>query len=222
MPKTSWSELRQELQRPRDGFGVSQAAALAARFDRIAPLQLPVLQETTFNAELVARIKSTITRLIDQTLLEAAHDQEVRVRVAVCPTGANSAIVATNLTFDDATVQRDFECRLDPVAGIVDIHPVGSSRLTAREDRVERFSDSDLDSNNIGAPPPKTGDDDLVKLGYITAIVVPIVGFVLGIVVVTRQSPAARHGVRIIVTSLIGSTAIAHPGPASGNQRGNT
>jgi energy-converting hydrogenase Eha subunit A len=43
----------------------------------------------------------------------------------------------------------------------------------------------------------------LVKLGYVTAVIVPVVGFILGVAVATRQSRAARHGVRIIVTSLV-------------------
>jgi Na+/melibiose symporter-like transporter len=43
----------------------------------------------------------------------------------------------------------------------------------------------------------------LVKLGYVTAVIVPVVGFILGVAVATRQSRAARHGVRIIVISLV-------------------
>jgi hypothetical protein len=46
-------------------------------------------------------------------------------------------------------------------------------------------------------------DSSLVTLGYVTAVIVPIVGFVLGVVVATRPSRVAHHGARIIVLSLV-------------------
>ena len=44
---------------------------------------------------------------------------------------------------------------------------------------------------------------DLVVTGYLMAVVIPIVGFVIGIVVATRQTRAARHGSRIIILSVL-------------------
>jgi hypothetical protein len=56
----------------------------------------------------------------------------------------------------------------------------------------------------------KVRDDSarrLVVLGYITAIAMPLIGFILGIVVATRPGSKAnsRHGVWIIVVSLVAS-----------------
>lgn len=48
------------------------------------------------------------------------------------------------------------------------------------------------------------GASSLAIVGYVMAIVIPIVGFVLGIVAATRQSDpsSSRHGVWIIVASV--------------------
>jgi hypothetical protein len=44
----------------------------------------------------------------------------------------------------------------------------------------------------------------LVISGYVFAVLIPLVGFILGIVVVTRPSKAtSRHGVWIIVLSVV-------------------
>jgi hypothetical protein len=43
----------------------------------------------------------------------------------------------------------------------------------------------------------------LVVVAYITAIAMPAIGFVLGIVVTARPKPASRHAVWIIVLSVI-------------------
>jgi predicted PurR-regulated permease PerM len=61
--------------------------------------------------------------------------------------------------------------------------------------------------------PPETdspGDSEeasngaLVSLGYLTALFLPIVGFVLGVVIVTRPSRrTSKHGVPVIVVSLV-------------------
>jgi hypothetical protein len=53
---------------------------------------------------------------------------------------------------------------------------------------------------------PAEGDSAgaLVPLGYILSIIIPIVGFVLGIVAVTRPNKAAsKHGPWIIVVSVL-------------------
>lgn len=48
----------------------------------------------------------------------------------------------------------------------------------------------------------------LVALGYITAIALPVIGLIVGIVVVMRPAKAiSKHGVWIIVLSLMASIA---------------
>lgn len=59
-----------------------------------------------------------------------------------------------------------------------------------------------------GQPPyaqPAQGVSGLVVVGYITAVVIPIVGFILGIVAATRryEPQTARHGVWVIVVSVV-------------------
>jgi hypothetical protein len=68
-----------------------------------------------------------------------------------------------------------------------------------------------------GAPPPPygymppqyaqpaQGASGLVVVGYITAVIIPIVGFILGIVAATRryEPQTARHGVWVIVVSVV-------------------
>jgi hypothetical protein len=44
----------------------------------------------------------------------------------------------------------------------------------------------------------------LVVVGYITAVLMPLIGFILGIVVATRPAKVtSRHGARIIVVSIV-------------------
>jgi hypothetical protein len=46
----------------------------------------------------------------------------------------------------------------------------------------------------------------LVVLGYITAVAIPVVGFILGIVIATRPNKAySKHGLWIIGVSIIAS-----------------
>ncbi len=46
----------------------------------------------------------------------------------------------------------------------------------------------------------------LVVLGYITAVAIPVIGFILGIVVATRPNKAySKHGLWIIGVSIIAS-----------------
>ena len=49
-----------------------------------------------------------------------------------------------------------------------------------------------------------SGASSLAIVGYVMAIVIPIVGFILGIVAATRQSDpsSSRHGVWIVVASV--------------------
>lgn len=58
---------------------------------------------------------------------------------------------------------------------------------------------TDMDATRQEGPPK-----GLVILGYITAFAIPLIGFVLGVVVVTRPDRRiSKHGVRIIVLSII-------------------
>jgi hypothetical protein len=52
---------------------------------------------------------------------------------------------------------------------------------------------------------PAQGTNGLVVVGYITAVIIPIVGFILGIVAATRRDDpqTARHGVWVIVVSVV-------------------
>jgi nitrate/nitrite transporter NarK len=49
-----------------------------------------------------------------------------------------------------------------------------------------------------------SGNMGLVVAGYILAVVVPLVGFILGIVAATRpQKRISKHGVWIVVVSIV-------------------
>ncbi len=66
---------------------------------------------------------------------------------------------------------------------------------------------TDYVSNNGSASKAKSESARrLVVLGYITAIAMPPIGFILGIVVATRPIKAySKHGVWIIVVSIVAS-----------------
>lgn len=54
------------------------------------------------------------------------------------------------------------------------------------------------------AKPNAGSSKGLVNLGYITAIIMPLIGFILGIVVVTRPDRrVSKHGARIIALSIV-------------------
>jgi hypothetical protein len=61
-------------------------------------------------------------------------------------------------------------------------------------------------SNGATAKVRSDRDYRLVVLGYITAVAMPLIGLILGIVVATRPSKASsRHGAWIIGLSILGS-----------------
>ena len=63
-----------------------------------------------------------------------------------------------------------------------------------------------VSSNGATANAPRSTPGRLVVLGYITAFALPLLGLVLGIVVVTRPDRArARHGRWIIAVSIVAS-----------------
>lgn len=56
-----------------------------------------------------------------------------------------------------------------------------------------------------GAPPDVLSDSlrRLVVLGYITAVAIPPVGFILGIVIAVRRRAAYKHGLAMIAVSIV-------------------
>lgn len=51
---------------------------------------------------------------------------------------------------------------------------------------------------------PAQGTSGLVVVGYVMAAVIPLVGFILGIVIATRPDPnTSKHGVWVIVVSVV-------------------
>jgi hypothetical protein len=61
-------------------------------------------------------------------------------------------------------------------------------------------------SNGASAPVRTSSADRLIVLAYITAVAMPLIGLVLGIVVATRPGKAnSKHGALIIGLSIIGS-----------------
>jgi hypothetical protein len=61
-------------------------------------------------------------------------------------------------------------------------------------------------SNGATAKARSDSDYRLVVLGYITAVAMPLIGFILGIVVATRPNKAnSKHGAWIIGLSIVGS-----------------
>jgi ABC-type dipeptide/oligopeptide/nickel transport system permease component len=56
-----------------------------------------------------------------------------------------------------------------------------------------------------GAQPDVLSDNlrRLVVLGYITAVAIPPVGFILGIVIAVRRRAAYKHGLAMIAVSIV-------------------
>lgn len=58
---------------------------------------------------------------------------------------------------------------------------------------------------NNAAPPDVLSDNlrRLIVLGYITAVAIPPIGFILGIVIAVRRRTAYKHGVAIVAVSIV-------------------
>ena len=58
---------------------------------------------------------------------------------------------------------------------------------------------------NNAAPPDVLSESlrRLVVLGYLTAVAIPPVGFILGIVIAVRRRAAYRHGLAIVAVSVV-------------------
>ena len=50
--------------------------------------------------------------------------------------------------------------------------------------------------------PAKERETGLVPTGYVLAVLIPILGFVIGLVVATRPGPESRHGSKIVALSV--------------------
>jgi hypothetical protein len=88
----------------------------------------------------------------------------------------------------------------------VNAHPPAGWYPDPHVTGLERFWDGTTWTNAQRAP---SGVSALIPIGYITALIMPLVGFVLGVVVVTRASSrTSRHGPWIIVLSIIAFTVI--------------
>jgi hypothetical protein len=62
----------------------------------------------------------------------------------------------------------------------------------------------EYDPSGPVGPPAPTRADGIVPVGYILAILMPLIGFILGIVVATRPAKAtSKHGAPIIVLSVM-------------------
>jgi Protein of unknown function (DUF2510) len=94
----------------------------------------------------------------------------------------------------------------------------------------EQWTDS---FSGAGPPPPESlaedrsvadasGNMGLVISGYVLAVVVPLVGFILGIVAATRpQKRISKHGVWIVVVSIVVTAldliVVLHSGRSAGS-----
>ncbi len=83
--------------------------------------------------------------------------------------------------------------------------PRTSPRTPPTPDR-DHWAVGYVSSNGAGSDARRERALRIVVLGYITAVAIPPVGFILGIIVATRPNRTnAKHGVAIIVISLIAS-----------------
>ncbi len=70
----------------------------------------------------------------------------------------------------------------------------------------ERWTTDYVSSNGSASKAKSESIRRLVVLGYITAVALPVIGIILGIVVATRPIKAySKHGVWIIVVSVLAS-----------------
>ena len=70
----------------------------------------------------------------------------------------------------------------------------------------ERWTKDYVSSNGSASKAKSESIRRLVVLGYITAVALPVIGIILGIVVATRPIKAySKHGVWIIVVSVLAS-----------------
>jgi hypothetical protein len=70
----------------------------------------------------------------------------------------------------------------------------------------ERWTTDYVSSNGSASKAKSESIRRLVVLGYITAVAMPVIGVILGIVVATRPIKAySKHGVWIIVVSVLAS-----------------
>lgn len=78
-----------------------------------------------------------------------------------------------------------------------------------RDDRDCRCGHQPPDDKRVSSNPApdvlSDRDRQLIVLGYITAVAIPPIGVILGIVIAIRRRTLSRHGAVIIVLSIIAS-----------------
>ena len=65
------------------------------------------------------------------------------------------------------------------------------------------WSAEHLSSNGAGSPARSDTANRLIVLGYITAVALPLIGLVLGIVLATRPMMSSKHARWIIILSIV-------------------
>jgi hypothetical protein len=90
-----------------------------------------------------------------------------------------------------------------PAGWYDDPQRVGNKRWWTGTEWAPPHYDPSQVPDYVGPPPPETAGG-LVVVGYITAVLMPLIGFILGIVVATRPSKVtSKHGAWIIVVSIV-------------------
>jgi hypothetical protein len=90
-----------------------------------------------------------------------------------------------------------------PAGWYDDPQRVGNKRWWTGTEWAPPHYDPSQVPDSAGPPPPETAGG-LVVVAYITAVLMPLIGFILGIVVATRPSKVtSKHGAWIIVISIV-------------------
>lgn len=88
------------------------------------------------------------------------------------------------------------------------VYDPGTSPAPPPPSDREHWSAQYVSSNGASASVWTESARRLVVLGYITAITLPLIGLIVGIVVAMRPTkPVAKHGVWIIIVSVIATIA---------------
>jgi hypothetical protein len=149
---------------------------------------------STANGELMSRIDSWVARLVADLA-----GQHAVVEVSSAPLGRHRASMTARLTFGGAVLEQHFTCELSRVSGVVRVFPRGSASATTVGGATV-LSESRWSELAYAAEPDHSG---LVSLGYWTAVLMPPIGFIVGLAVATRPTAVARKGVSIIVIAII-------------------
>jgi hypothetical protein len=170
---------------------------------------------TTSSSELMLGIESKVSTLVCAAIADTAPDQRAEVQVVTSPTGRRSAIVRALVAFDGSVLERNVECR---IGRTVQISPFGWCRLVIGNEvhvmvpgsitfALPESVDSAVAPERVDSRLADIDHSGLVTLGYWTAVLMPVIGFIIGIVVATRPSAVARKGTQIVVLSILAACA---------------